>query len=156
MTLQEIVNRVNKLLAGERHSFAQLVDYLDRTIDDINSQLNSTFPVFSELPDGKAEYDYFPDRYIRSVVTVGAAWYYFSTDEEGNQTAPQYMYDYERGMFTMSRDYHNLVPLEYQQGVHLDEEGNIIGYDSTGLYEPRSAIEGERGVTVDVNAIFPI
>ena len=143
MLLNDITRRVNTLLAGERHSFSQLVPFLDSTIDDINSQLNSTFPAFSELPEGKAEYDYFPDRYIRSVVCVGAAWYYFTSDEEGISTAPQYLQDYDRGLFNMLRDYFNQVPEKYQaQGL-------------AALVMAKDLEQGERGVSVDQQSIFP-
>ena len=114
MKLQDITTRLNKLLGDERHSFSQLTIHLDKAIDEINSQLNSTFPVFSELPSGTAEYNYFPDQYIRSVVLPGAAAFYYTTDEEGIMTAPQYMQDYQRGIFVMLRDYFNEVPEEYQ------------------------------------------
>ena len=141
--LVDIVNRVNTLLAGERHSLFELTPFLDNVIDDINAQLNSTFPAFSEISQGKAEYDYFPDRYIRSVVCVGAAWYYYTTDEEGISSAPQYLQDYDRGLFNMLRDYFNLVPEEYQE---------------TGLkalVQQRDLEQGERGVSVDGWTILP-
>lgn len=143
MLLNDIVRQVNTLLAGEREGYHQLMVHLDKAIDDINSQLNSTFPAFSELPEGKAEYDYFPDRYIRSVVCVGAAWYYFTTDEEGISTAPQYLIDYDRGLFYMLRDYFNLVPEEYQ---------------ATGLRALAFSAEleaGESGVSIDGWTILP-
>lgn len=143
MKLKDITLKVNELLAGERHSYAQIVNFLDRTIDDINSQLNSTFPAFSEIPEGKAEYDYFPDRYIRSVVCVGAAWYYFTTDEEGISTAPQYQYDYDRGLFIMLRDYFNDVPVEYQST------------SLKALVMAKDVEDGESGVTVNGWAILP-
>lgn len=143
MLLENIKQIVNTLLAGERHTYNELIVYLDKTIDDINSQLNSTFPAFSELPKGKAEYDYFPDRYIRSVVCVGAAWYYFTTDEEGISTAPQYLQDYDRGLFIMLRDYFNYVPEEYQQ-------------DSlTALVMDHDLRQGERGIHIDSQSIIP-
>lgn len=143
MLLRDIVNRVNTLLAGERHSLMELTPFLDSAIDNINSQLNSTFPAFSELPQGKAEYDYFPDRYIRSVVCVGAAWYYYTTDEEGISSAPQYQYDYDRGLFNMLRDYFNLVPEQYQEtGLRaLVIEGDLE--------------QGESGVSVSGWQILP-
>lgn len=143
MLLKDITSRVNELLAGERHTYNQLIIYLDKTIDDINSQLNSTFPAFSELPEGKAEYAYFPDRFIRSVVCVGAAWYYFTTDEEGISTAPQYQYDYDRGLFIMLRDYFNQVPVEYQST------------DLKALVMAKDIEDGERGVSVDGYSILP-
>lgn len=143
MLLRTVVSNVNTLLAGERHSFAELVTFLDKAIDDINAQLNSTFPAFSEIPEGKAEYDYFPDRYIRSVVCVGAAWYYYTTDEEGISTAPQYLLDYDRGLFIMLRDFFNLVPEEYQE---TDLKALVMNHDLEN---------GESGVSVDGQSLIP-
>lgn len=134
MKIVDIVASINELLAGERHSYQQLRRFLDRTIDDINSQLNSTYPAFSEMDASISEYTLFPDRYIRSVVIPGAAWYYFVADEEGNQSAPQYQYDYDRGLSLMTRDHFNQVPEEYQattttplleQGSGTDSDGGI-------------------------------
>ena len=143
MLLNDIIRSVNTLLAGEREGYHQLIGHLDKTIDDINAQLNSTFPAFSELPEGKAEYDFFPDRYIRSVVCVGAAWYYFTTDEEGISTAPQYLMDYERGLFYMLRDYFNSLPEEYQET------------DLKALTFSSDLEAGESGVEIDGWTILP-
>lgn len=142
MKLNQIVALLNNALAGERHSYSQLVQYLDRTIDDINAQLNSTFPAFSELGAQDA-YDYFPDRYIRNVVIPGAAWYYFTADEEGITTAEQYMSDYERGLFFMLRDHFNKVPAEYQDT------------SLKALVSNKDIEDGERGVSVDGYNILP-
>lgn len=143
MKLQDIVRTVNEMLAGERHTYLQLRRLLDKTIDDINAQLNSTYPAFSDLPDGTADYDLLPDRYIRSVVCTGTAWYYFTQDEEGIETAPQYGMMYERGLFLMTRDFFNEVPPEYQQ-THV-----------TPVYPDHSTDRGERGVNVDAWNIQP-
>lgn len=156
MKLNDIVARVNVLLAGERHTFMQLLDYLDNTIDDINSQLNSNFPAFSELPEGVDEYTAIPDRYIRTVVVTGAAWYYFTADEEGEIAAQQYMYNYERMLYVMVRDYIMLVPLEYRADVviHPDTGEYVYGPDvSLELDEDR--LNGKRGVVVDASNIIP-
>lgn len=144
MQLNDIIKRVNTLLAGERLPFSGMADHLDRTIDDINSIVNSTFPAFSDVvADGQAEYNYFPDRYIRSVVCVGAAWYFYTSDEEGISTAPQYQRDYERGLFIMLRDYFNSVPEEYQ-----DIERKAVPI----MFNPE---DGERGVSIDGTSIIP-
>lgn len=99
--------------------YFRLEEFLDSTIDDINSRLNSTFPVFSELYDEENplenfDYNYFPDKYIREVVCKGAAYKFYIMDEEGMATAEQYGYDYEKGLFVMMRDYMEDVPVEYQ------------------------------------------
>ena len=137
MQLTNITARLNEMLGGERHGYSKLVAHLDKTIDDINAKLNSTYPAFSELPAGSAEYSYFPDRYIRSVVLPGAAWYYFTSDEEGISTANQYMEDYARGLFHMLRDHFNYVPAEYQS---TELKALVFNGDLE---------DGERGITID-------
>ena len=119
MTINTIVKRVNTLLAGEQLVYSRLEDFLDATIDDINDKLNSTFPTFSELSSdlefvGDTEYNYFPEKYIRSVVIPGAAYKFYIMDEEGMATAEQFAYDYEKALFMMMRDYIDDVPEEYQ------------------------------------------
>jgi len=136
MLINDIVLRVNKKLAGEMFSYAQIRDYLDSVIDDINIQLGSIFPAFSELETSVSDYNYFPDRWIRQVVIPGAAWYFFVTDEEGISTATQFQYDYERGLFYMQRDYFALVPEEYQGtgdgSVELEEATSVGGLNVDG------------------------
>lgn len=119
MIINNIVKNVNKYLAGEQLTYNQLEPFLDGVIDDINYALSSTFPAFSDLSvdpgfTGNTEYDYFPDTYVRSVVIIGAAYKFYIMDEEGIQTAEKYAYDYEKGLFSMQRDYIDRVPEEYQ------------------------------------------
>lgn len=107
------------LLAGEQLVYSRLEVFLDSVIDDINSRLNSKFPSFSELNmdlvyEHEADYNYFPDKYIRSVVIPGAAYKFYVMDEEGIATAEQYGYEYEKNLFVMMRDYMEQVPEEYQ------------------------------------------
>lgn len=143
MKLSIITSRLNQLLADEHHSFSELLIHLDGAIDAINSRLSSTFPAFSEIPEGMDEYSYFPDRYIRSVVLPGAAWRYFTTDEEGISTAPQYQMEFEQGLFIMLRDYFNDVPEEYRvtkiKAVHINSDVEA----------------GESGVSVNGWTILP-
>lgn len=101
--------------------------FLDEVIDEINDALNSKFPTFSELEDnmeftGNAEYNYFPDKYIRSVVCKGAASKFYTMDEEGSPTAEQYAREYATALFYMTRDYIELVPEEYRS----ESTGSII------------------------------
>lgn len=136
MQIKEIVNRINDKLAGELLSYSQLKQYLDSTIDDINTQLNSKYPAFSDLDGNTTEYTAFPDRFIRQVVIPGAAWYYYVADEEGTPTAQQYAQDYQRGLTIMLRDMIYGVPLEYQvdtmQGsatFAFEADGNTPGIE---------------------------
>lgn len=134
MQIKEIITHVNQCLAGELLSYGDLKFYLDKTIDDINSQLNSKYPAFSELEPLITEYTAFPDRFIRQVVIPGAAWYYYVADEEGSQTAIQYAMDYQRGLDLMLRDMLYGVPEEYMvdtmQGsatFAYEADGNVPG-----------------------------
>lgn len=113
MLIKDVVNLVNQKLAGELLSYNEMRIYLDTVIDDINSQLNTVYPTFSELGSA-VEYTAFPDRYIRSVVVPGTAWYYYVVDEEGTSTAQQFGTDYSRNMFIMQRDMLYNIPEEYQ------------------------------------------
>ena len=119
MKLTSIVKRVNEFLAGEQLVYSRMEIFLDEVIDDINTALNSTFPAFSELGEGMeftgdAEYNFFPDKYIRSVVCKGAASKFYTMDEEGSPTAEQYASDYATALFIMTRDYLEQVPEAYR------------------------------------------
>ena len=129
MLVVDIVKGINAQLADEQFPYTQLKRYMDAVIDDINDKLNSSFPTFSEVEEHGFlnEYNYFPDKYIRSVVIKGAAYKYYIMDEEGMATAEAYQYEYEDALFRMLRDYVDLVPEEYQAdrpgAVTTDIEG---------------------------------
>lgn len=121
MKISKIIERVNRLLAGEILPYNRLLPHLDEVIDDINSQLDSKFPAFSELQEGSVEYNYFPDKYIRSVVVKGAAFKFYCMDEEGALVAQEYGYEYKDALFIMLRDYLTSVPEEYK----LNTDGGV-------------------------------
>ncbi len=132
MLLNEIVRKVNNKLAGELLTFEELRDHLDATIDDINARLDSTYPSFSEFYEQytqEPDYNFFPDKYIRSVVVPGAAFYFFIVDEEGADVAPQYAHEYDRNLFYMERDYISKVPEEYQ----ADSSGGLSSDPTYGV-----------------------
>lgn len=115
MKVIDIVRLSNKYLAGEQLTYPKLLPFLDEVIDDINSQLNATFPSFSSLaidgnPTANDYYDCFPDRYIRSVVCIGVASKFYTMDEEGNISAEGYEAKYQQNLFYMVRDYVEHVP----------------------------------------------
>lgn len=114
MFIKNIIALVNTELAGEMLNYADLRPFLDHTIDDINAQLNTTYPVFSDLASYDVDYNVFPEQYIRGVVVPGAAWYYYVMDEEGAATAQQYQSDYTRGLTIMQRDMLYNIPEQYQ------------------------------------------
>lgn len=143
MLITQIQKLFNEALAGETLSLKEMLPHLDAAVDGINAKLNTTYPVFSDLPvidTYDAVYDYFPDKYIRTVVIPGAAWHFYVMDEEGLQTAPQYLADFENGKFIMQRDMLYKIPEEYQDD---DNQGFIVG-------DPESDIFGDRGLVVDI------
>lgn len=126
MLVSEIVKRVNQELAGEQLVYTRIKPFLDSVIDDINTNLNAIFPTFSDLgTDIDAgltfDYNYFPEKYIRSVVIKGAAYKFYVMDEEGEAIAQQFGMDYQTNLFYMVRDYIEKVPEEYQS----DSTGSI-------------------------------
>ena len=122
MLISNIVNGVNTKLAGETMTFNQLKLFLSETIDEINRELCATYPSFDDLTESD-NYNYFPDKYIRSVVITGAAYKFYETDEEGIVTATQYHYDYVDNLFYMKRDYSCSVPEQYQDR----DRGYVLG-----------------------------
>ena len=138
MLKSTVTQLFNEKLTGELFNYDEIVSYLDLVIDEIKADLRSKFPTFSEFtaiqfPNYKAEeytkedgtidtaarnaiynnYDVFPDKYIRSVVIPGAAYKWFSVDEEGASTAPLFQQEYEKARFEMVRDYMDYVPEEF-------------------------------------------
>lgn len=105
MLIARIVSTMNHRLAGELFNRWEIMSYLDLAVDRINARLNTTFPAFSELDSHTAEYDAFPDVYIRTVLITGAIMYFYQTDEEGATVAPEYTYQFEQELFYMERDY---------------------------------------------------
>ena len=117
MKYADIIREINKLLDGERLTEPQLISFLDNTIDDINRELNAVYPTFTEYRDAPGfnlVYDAFPDQYIRSVVCPGAAYYWYTSEEEGEIAATALYTEYARALFIMKRDWMAEVPLIYQ------------------------------------------
>lgn len=146
MKYKTIINLISKHLADELVSESEMLSYMDRVIDDINTRLNAVFPTFTEFKEQQFDYersegndvselDYtaIPDKYIRTVVIPGAAHKYYTTDEEGGYSSPKYEEDYNTGLFYMVRDFSFSIPPEYQ----AESQGyiNITGSDS-GLIVP--------------------
>ena len=110
MKVKDIVKLTNTYLAGEQLVYNKLVPFYDAVIDDINSRLNSTYPSFSslefqQLDSDEAVYDFFPDRYIRTVVALGAAHKFYTMDEEGVVYDEEFSRKYEEALFYMTRDF---------------------------------------------------
>lgn len=138
MLVSQIVKLINQHLGDELCSPAELLSHMDRVVDDINTRLNAKFPTVSDMiaaAGGATDPDYnvFPDKYIRSVLVTGAAYKYYVTDEEGNNTAQQYAVDYQQNLFYMERDYSFSIPEIYRE----DNQGFVNNADKeVGLWFP--------------------
>ena len=117
---------------------------MDMVIGEINDALQSNFPILSDWADYAKEqgrdmedYSVIPDRYLRTVVAVGAALNFFTNDEEGEQIANKYYIQYERAKSTMVRDFIELVPEEFQVN-----EGGYISTPYVGRDDSDASIEG--------------
>jgi hypothetical protein len=134
MRLSDIAKGINIKLAGEQHPIRELVPFLDDAVDRINQDLNTVFPSFSSLPTSAIEYTAIPDKYIRTVLFFGAAYYYYQADEEGQDSARAYQEQFERNLFFMLRDYLQEVPEEFQAST---EQGSLVhdmhGVDGQGI-----------------------
>lgn len=149
MKYSVIIDLISKQLANELVGEGEMLSYMDRVIDDINARLNTTFPTFTEFKERQFDYerpenrdnatdiDYtaIPDKYIRTVIIPGAAFKYYTTDEEGIYAAPKYEEDYKQGLFYMERDYSFRIPQEYR----ADEQGyvDMEGLDEGLIIPPR-------------------
>lgn len=148
MKIQNLIELINHKLADELLSPSQLINHMDSVIDDINTQLNSTFPTFTEamLAQGSllanTDYNAIPDKYLRSVVVVGAATKYYEIDEEGNPTAQTFAQDYREQLFYMLRDYSFSIPEKYR----ASNIQGVLNLNNADLNTP--------GLSLDTNLIF--
>lgn len=140
MEIAKICKLVNQSLACEMLRQDELMLYMDKVIDDINSQLNSNYPTFSEytsefFPD-YPNYNVFPEKYIRSVVVPGAAYNFYKVDEEGNSTAPLFRQEYQTNLFYMVRDMMESVPPRFQgrcQG-YVESDSETLNFEMRTLW----------------------
>ena len=140
MEIAKICNLINQSLAGEMLRQDELMLYMDKVIDDINNQLNTNYPTFSEykaefFPD-YPNYNVFPEKYIRSVVVPGAAYNFYQVDEEGNNTAPLFRQEYQMNLFYMVRDMMDKVPPRFRgrcQG-YVEGESDTLSFEMKTLW----------------------
>ena len=83
-------------------------------------------------PKDRTVYDAIPDKYLRSVVALGTALYFYTSDEEGEQIAIDYQARYNQQLFYMVRDYHMLVPERFQ-----NNEGGFIDFSYIREHKPK-------------------
>lgn len=141
MKIQDVINLVNRKLADEFIGVNEQLVHLDAVIDDINAELNAVFPTFTQVledngRDIATDYVAIPDKYIRSVIATGAAFKFYTTDEEGGYSAPKYEEEYRKALFYMVRDFSLNVPEEYQANNQGFLPINIAGSDSGLIVNP--------------------
>lgn len=149
MLISTLVQNINSQLAGELLTIGELTVFVDKAIDEINTRLNTKFPVLSETiiaaqqaGSTSFEYNVLPDKYIRTVVVPGTVFKYYTTDEEGAAVAPKYEEEFLKGLFYMERDYLNFVPEEYQESL---DQGWVRG---NGILET-DEYNRQGGFTID-------
>lgn len=159
MLIKEIIDTVNRgYVASDYLREPDIFYFMDAVIDDINDHLNSCYPTFSEWynfvqawndnPDNAnnlkdaTRYDVIPNRYLRKVVPLGTALKFYERDEEGNVVAERYIQKYMDALFLMQRDYHHLVPKEFQ-----DNEGGFVDLSYNRELDPIDLVP--RGVVLD-------
>ncbi len=148
MYIEDIIKLINHKLANELLSQTELLMHMDSVIDDINAELNAVFPTFTEvitLNQGinNPDYQAIPDKYIRSVVVLGAAKKYYEVDEEGNLSATVFATDYKQQLFLMVRDYSFSIPEQYRA-----KDQGFIALSETQLGAP--------GLTIGNSSVFDV
>jgi len=142
MKVNDITAQVNKLLADELYPLSYLQQYMDYTIDDINERLSTCFPTISECieeaaellpPDTNPDYDYFPEKYIRSVVVKGTAYKFYIADEEGMDTAQRFGADYLEALFKMQRDFSYIVANDEEYAEYFVDTMAAVDTDFESL-----------------------
>lgn len=147
MEIKKLVDTINRTYIPSDYLRQPDVYYfMDRVIDDINERLQACYPTFTEWedfvevwnenfpddPKDRTKYDVIPDKYLRTVVALGTALYFYTSDEEGEQIAYDYQQKYEQQLFYMIRDYLELVPEMFQ-----NNEGGFIDFAYNREQKPK-------------------
>lgn len=153
MDINALYTYINKnYIISENLRPLEVQGYADKVIDNINDKLQALFPLLSEWSDFATAYNAanptltqldpkvytaFPARYLRSVVAPGAALNFMTNDEEGESVAQKFYLEYETALANMVRDYHALVPVEFQNNT-----GGFVINSYNGSEDTVASIEG--------------
>ena len=138
MLSTDLQKLINVFLAGEMLSWKQMVPHLNWALDEINSELNTEFPLFE---NDTVTYEAFPDKYVRTVIVPGAVYHFYQVDEEGLTQSTQFKEDFYRGLYAMQRDYSHLIPEEYQS--------DVLNGTVDSVYQDEDGLRGVTGLTFD-------
>lgn len=135
MTLQEILNILNRYNLNTRVTW-ELIKYdADKAVDKINDYLGTCYPKMSDILQSpnhsysvtikNKRIPIFPDRYILSIVIPFIASEILARDEEYTTVYNKYIMEVEDGLFAMFQNEFNRVPLAFRQsaddGVFFEE-----------------------------------
>ena len=151
----ELLRLINDRLQGELLTWNEVIKYGDAVIDDINVQLYALYPTFSQaqqLPGWYGEYNFFEDKYLRSVVVIGVVYKYYIAEEEGEQVAQLFASEYDAALFAMKRDMYNQVPEVFEARNRGTFESKW-GYDEYGKSRKFEDAFGIPYLTYDPNGL---
>lgn len=135
MTLQDILNILNRYNLNTRVTWDLIKYDADKAIDKINDYLGACYPKMSAILQSP-EHSYsvtiknkrvpiFPERYILSIVIPFIASEILARDEEFTTVYNKYVMDVENGLFSMFQSEFNRIPLAFRQpadvGVFFEE-----------------------------------
>lgn len=137
MTQQDIVNELNRRIAGYNITWDSIEMDADRAIMNINNNLGAKYPMMSEILVGpETRYELvvegtptpiFPTKYIITVVIPFIIMEVLARDEEFTTIYNKYTMDYENGLFDMFQYEFNRVPLAFRQQKDV---GVFFAYDT--------------------------
>ena len=154
--MDRVIDDINERLQACYPTFSEWEDYVEeynKQFEDLDSTKPEPIPdhpghlthpngkcgkyprpaLPTAKPKDRTVYDVIPDKYLRSVVALGTALYFYENDEEGEQIALDYQNRYNQQLFYMVRDYHLLVPIEFQNNT-----GGYIDFSYEREHGPRN------------------
>lgn len=135
MTLQEILNILNRYNLNTRVTWDLIKYDADKAIDKINDYLGTCYPKMSVILQSpnhsysvtvkNKRIPIFPERYILSIVIPFIASEILAREEEFTTVYNKYILEVEDGLFAMFQNEFNRVPLAFRQsaddGVFFEE-----------------------------------
>lgn len=125
MKRSELVAKVNEQLWEGLYLYADMEEEFDEAIDEMNAELNSTYPAFgdvmttdestySRLVDG-VDTPYIPVKYIRNFVVPFVVAAIFRREAEFGNEYYSAKEKYEKWLGNMFRDFYTQIPVEFQE-----------------------------------------
>lgn len=144
MQIYKIVEHVNRQMDDEMYVWFDIEYIAQKVLDEINDRLSSNFPEIEGFgEDEGADYNFFPNRWIRGVLIPGIIYELLVVQDEFENLSFQRLREKQEGLEKMFRDY--TVPEEYQLdgdiGVMFVENDDLVmDNQSNYYYEDRSDV----------------